>query len=386
MNITVLGSTGSIGRSALNVFDNLPGAHTIYALSTKSNIDLLRRQIVTYKPHKVWVEDQRTAQKLKDKINHLRSRVEVCWGNTRLAAIASHTGSDCILIALVGAAGLLPLLAAIRARKKIALANKESLVIAGDLVMKEARTRNVSIIPVDSEHSAIFQCIQNSKRAEIKKIILTASGGPFYKNKKSLKNVSIQQALAHPNWKMGKKITIDSATLMNKGLEAIEAHHLFGIPMDNIEVLIHPQSIVHSLVEFVDGSVLAQLSKPDMRGPIQYALTYPSRQKGIVRQLNLSEIQKLEFYKPDFKRFPCLGLAIRAGKAGGSMPVVLNAANEVAVEAFLDGNISLDKIAFIVGAMLKKHKLKNNPQITQIKDILNIDNEVRTLTRDLIYN
>lgn len=381
MNIAVLGSTGSIGCNALRVINNLSGNYKVFAVSARSNIALLSRQIAAHKPRMVWVEDFLTAQKLKLYLDGAQSKVTISFGVKNLSALASHRTVDMVLVALVGAAGLEPLLSAIKSRKKIALANKESLVIAGDIVMREAVKNNVSIIPVDSEHSAIFQCIQNARKGEIKRIILTASGGPLYKKKNSFKTVRVKDALSHPNWKMGKKITIDSATLMNKGLEAIEAHHLFGMPMDRIEILIHPQSIVHSLVEFIDGTLLAQLSNPDMRGPIQYALTYPFRHNGIIRTLKLEEIKKLEFYKPDFKRFPCLGLALKAGSIGGSMPAVLNAANEIAVQAFLDGKIGFNEIASIVRIMMRKHTLQKYPDLSHI---LTIDRHTRTQAQKLV--
>lgn len=382
MKIAIIGSTGSIGRNALKVLENLPGKNSVYALSGKKNVMLLSRQIQTCAPRAVCVHDKESSIQLKRLLKNRYPNLKIFQGTEGLRRIAALPAVDMVLIALVGSAGVHPLLSAIRSKKKIALANKESLVMAGDLIMREAQARNVSIIPVDSEHSAIFQCLKNADYKEIKRLILTASGGPFYNRKNvSFKKVSVNDALDHPNWKMGKKITIDSATLMNKGLEAIEAHHLFNVPMDKIQVLIHPQSIVHSLVEFVDGSVLAQMSNPDMRLPIQYALTHPAREKGVIAGLKLEDIQKLEFYKPDFSRFPCLPLALKAGRIGGTMPVVLNGANEVAVEAFLQGKISFDKIAMLVKTMMDSHQPRKNPDLDEI---LSVDAWTRAETQKLV--
>lgn len=380
MNIAILGSTGSIGQNALRVIRHLPGSHRVKGLSALKNITLLKKQIAEHHPKIVCVGEKSASEELKKSL-HKKGTIDVVCGTDGLAAVAAHPSVDMVLVSLVGSVGILPLLAAIRAGKKIALANKESLVIAGDLVMREAKKHGVDILPVDSEHSAIFQCIQSSGHAHIKKIILTASGGPFYRRKTSFHTIRVQDALSHPNWRMGKKISIDSATLMNKGLEAIEAHHLFGIPMDRIQILIHPQSIVHSLVEFVDGSVLAQLSNPDMRMPIQYALTFPERFPGAVKRLKLEDIRKLEFSLPDYKRFPCLGLALQAGTTGGTMPVVLNASNEVAVEAFLKGKISFTRIASVVCTMMAAHKTQARPDIGTI---LSIDRWARVKTGELV--
>jgi 1-deoxy-D-xylulose-5-phosphate reductoisomerase len=261
-----------------------------------------------------------------------------------------------LLSSVVGSVGLLPLLAAVRAGRKVALANKEALIVAGDLITGEAKKCGSELIPVDSEHSAIFQCIQSAPTKQIRRLILTASGGAIYRRTGSLDKVTVKEALNHPTWKMGNKITIDCATLMNKGLEAIEAHHLFGVPMEKIEIVIHPQSIIHSLVEFTDGAMLAQLSHPDMRLPIQYALTHPDRLETPIKTLELHEIRNLEFIRPDFRRFPCLGLALEAGRRSGTWPAVLNGANETAVRAFLDEKISFLQIPKVVRSVLNAYK------------------------------
>jgi 1-deoxy-D-xylulose-5-phosphate reductoisomerase len=310
--------------------------------------------------------------------NHLK--VQVLHGHEGLISAAVYKPVTLVISAVVGAAGLVPLLKAIDAGKNIALANKEALVAAGDIVMKRALQKGVDVIPVDSEHSAIFQCLGKCSRNSISKLILTASGGPFYRSNKKPASITVAEALAHPTWVMGKKITIDSATLMNKGLEAIEAHHLFGVPMDKIEIVIHPQSIVHSLVEFVDGSVLAQLSNPDMRLPIQYALTYPERVKSPVKQLDLSK-RALEFFKPEFKKFPCLQLALRAASTGGTMPAAMNAANETAVNAFLAEKIGFAEIPKVISKVMASHKVKRSPAL---KDILAADSEARELAEKII--
>jgi 1-deoxy-D-xylulose-5-phosphate reductoisomerase len=288
---------------------------------------------------------------------------------------------DIVLAAVVGSVGLKSIIAAIKAKKNVALANKESLVMAGDYIMKLAAKNNVSVLPVDSEHSAIFQCCAGEKKNQIKKIILTASGGPFYKYNGDFSKITVEHALAHPTWKMGKKITIDSATLMNKGLEAIEASILFGVPIDKIEIVIHPQSIVHSMVEYVDGSVITQLSNPDMKLPIQYALTYPERLKSNIKFLSLTDIGRLEFYKPDFDKFPCLKLAYLAAKKGGALPTVMNASNEIAVKNFLDKKIKFTDIAKIVDKTMKAHKVSNN---MLVEDFFEADSWARVYAHNLI--
>jgi 1-deoxy-D-xylulose-5-phosphate reductoisomerase len=294
---------------------------------------------------------------------------------------AAQMESDVVVSAVVGAIGLKPLVAAIRSRRTVALANKEALVVAGDLVMKEARRHGATILPVDSEHSAIFQCLKDESHDEVNKILLTASGGPFYRSKKSSAAITVTDALAHPTWMMGKKITIDSATLMNKGLEAIEAHHLFNVPLDRIEIVIHPQSIIHSMVEYVDGSVIAQMSLPDMRLPIQYAITYPARKPAPVQRLDLLQGVTLQFDRPDFKRFPCLGLALEAGLTGGTMPVVMNAANETAVNLFLNEKISFNDIPRIIERVMHSYSAKKNPDLDEI---IAVDTEARLKAEEIV--
>ncbi|MCL2228339.1 MAG: 1-deoxy-D-xylulose-5-phosphate reductoisomerase [Firmicutes bacterium] len=320
--ISIIGSTGSVGKQALQVIAALKDHFEIIALACGSNVKLLKQQAKKFKPR------------------------YTCVGEGELFKIANDRDNDMILFASSGVSALEPLLLAIENGIDIALANKEVLVIAGEIIMKKAREHKVNIIPVDSEHSAIHQCLQNGRAENISKLILTASGGPFLRtDKKVMDNATAEHALAHPRWIMGKKISVDSATMMNKGFEVIEAHHLFGVPYENIEVVIHPQSIVHSMVEFVDGSVIAQLGVPSMHIPIQYALTYPERVQGIKsNSFNITDIARLDFEKPDFKKFPCLALAIKAGKQGGDAPARLNAANDKAVQDFLDGKIKFGDI------------------------------------------
>ncbi|MDP3111155.1 MAG: 1-deoxy-D-xylulose-5-phosphate reductoisomerase [Thermodesulfovibrionales bacterium] len=350
--ITILGSTGSIGRSALEVISKCRDRFKVVGLTAGSNITLLEEQIKIFEPEMAAVADEATAIELGKRLN-----IKVLSGNAGIIEIASYSRSDFVLSAIVGFAGLLPTLSAVRAGKTVGLANKESLVVAGDIVMGDAAKYGSKIIPVDSEHSAIFQCIEGRSRQSVRKVVLTASGGPFFgKSKKELARVTLEDALKHPNWEMGKKITIDSATLMNKGLEVIEAHHLFGFSQDDIDVLIHPQSIVHSMVEFKDRSYLAQLSVPDMKGPIAYALSYPERLEDPMPALDLSRIEKLIFRKPDTECFPCLLYAYEASKEGGTMPAVLNAANEVAVDAFLQKKIGFNDIPVIIKETMNSHR------------------------------
>ncbi|SHG57118.1 1-deoxy-D-xylulose 5-phosphate reductoisomerase [Thermosyntropha lipolytica DSM 11003] len=367
INLVLLGSTGSIGRQTLEVVDKYPERFKIVALAAKDEVDELKRQIIRYKPKIVAVDDDYTYRQLKD---FCPAGVEVKAGIEGMCELASLEEVDFVLIAVSGAVGIKPTLAAIRAGKRIGLANKETLVVAGDIVMQEARARSVQIIPVDSEHSAIFQCLKGEEK-NLKKIWLTASGGPFREfSLQDLARVTVDMALKHPNWKMGPKITVDSATLMNKGLEVIEAHHLFGVDYDRIEVLVHPESIIHSLVELVDGSFIAHLGVPDMRIPIQYALTYPERLVSLASPLDFFALKALHFAKPDRVKFPALDLAYQAGKTGGSMPAVLNGANEVAVGAFIRRQISFLAIPAIVEKVMQKHTPLVKPTLD---DILAID-------------
>jgi len=351
-NIVILGSTGSIGQSALDVIARNSDRFKVVGLTANLNVELIAKQAEEFAPAAIAVSDG-SAHEIKDKF-----KGEVLEGPDAICDIAAHKDADFVLTSIVGSAGLLPTLAAVRAGKTIGLANKETLVAAGDLVMAEARKSGSSILPVDSEHSAVFQCLEGQSRKALKKIILTASGGPFAgKSREELRNVTLAQALNHPSWSMGKKITIDSATLMNKGLEVIEAHHLFGVGPDDIEVVIHPQSIIHSMVEFTDGSCIAQLSVPDMRGAIAYALSYPERLDDVIPHLDLPGMGKLTFMKPDFEAFPCLSYAYDALRKGGTVPAVLNAANEIAVEGFLAEKIGYNDIPVIIKKTMDTHEL-----------------------------
>lgn len=377
--ITILGSTGSIGTQALQVLEKLQGKFEVVALSAGNNIPLLSEQIEKFKPKKVSVQTGECACILKKKFKDL----EVVYGDEGLVDLCSDTTNNIILVAVSGKIGLKPTLTAIKNHIDIALANKETLVMAGDIVMREAALNGVKILPVDSEHSAIHQCLNNKEG--LKRLIITASGGPFlHKHVSEMRKATVEQALAHPRWNMGKKITIDSATLMNKGLEVIEAHHLFNVDYDNIKTVIHPQSVVHSAVEYKDGSVIAQLGLPSMHIPIQYAICYPDRIEGIkTNSFDFAEIAKLTFEEPDFNKFPLLKLAIECGKKGGSYTVCLNAADEEAVFAFLDGKISLGQISDIVEDMITHH---NNVNTLDIDKIFEIDRTVREETRRLIEN
>jgi len=362
--VAILGSTGSIGINALKVIDAFPQEFKVVGLSSCSNLKLLHRQIKRYRPSYVTVVDTQKANLLRKMISGPRPRV---FDKTDgLEEIARSKEADIVLIAIAGAAAIYPLLAAIEAKKYICLANKESIVIAGGIIMGLARKRGACIIPVDSEHNAIFQCIASSRDA-VNRIYLTGSGGPLFTRPKSkFSSLTVREVLRHPKWKMGKKITVDSATLMNKGLEMIEAQHLFNVPIEKIELLIHPEAIVHSMVEFIDGSVIAQLGITDMRLPIQYALTYPERFDAIIPRLDFHKNRNLSFHNPDMGRFPCLELAIIAAKLGGTYPAVLSACDEEVVRAFLEGRISFVKIERIIEKILMKHRPVSRPRLSDI--------------------
>ena len=371
-NIAILGSTGSIGRNTLEVVERFPDRFQVRYLSAHRNIDLLRDQIQRYRPRAVVVREECDAAVLRTMVNGL---TEVLSGEEGLCEIVGRSDVDLVVSALVGFAGLVPTVHAIKAGKDIALANKETLVVAGPLVMNSVQAHGVRLLPVDSEHSAILQCLQGEDPSSVKRLILTASGGPFRSlDAARLELTTPDEALAHPTWRMGRKITIDSATLMNKGLEVIEAHWLFGLPAENIHVVIHPQSIIHSLVEFADGSTKAQLGIPDMRMPIQYALTYPERPPAPHPRLDLAALGQMTFEEPDLTRFPCLGLAYEALRKGGTTPAVLNAANEVAVGLFLDRKISFPMIATLIEATVQGHTPVANPTLD---DLLRVDAETR---------
>ncbi|MCL2389576.1 MAG: 1-deoxy-D-xylulose-5-phosphate reductoisomerase [Elusimicrobia bacterium] len=359
-NISILGSTGSIGVQTLDVIKESLAGVKVFGLSAHNNVALLKKQIKIFKPRAVSIDSYDNAVEVKNWCKQNKFKVSVFEGAEGLNKIATLSGVDTVVSSVVGAAGLVPLVEAICARKNIAIANKEALVMAGPVITKLVKQYKVSLLPVDSEHSAVFQCLSAERLSEVKKIILTASGGPFYKYNKNFSNITVEQALAHPTWIMGKKITIDSATLMNKGLEAIEASVLFGLPIDNVDIVIHPQSIVHSMVEYTDGSVIAQMSVPDMRLPIQYALTYPRRLACRVKPLNLAEVSRLDFYKPDFAKFSALNLAYAAARTGYTMPAVLNGSNEAAVTAFLNKQIKFTDIALTVQKVTKRHKVNKN--------------------------
>ncbi len=349
-NVSILGSTGSIGRQSLDVIEKL-GNINVVALTAGTSVDMMAEQCRKFRPELAVMASKEAAKKLAEAISDLPTRVS--WGEAGLIEAAELPSADCVITAVVGMVGLKPTLAAIRAKKRIGLANKETLVCAGEIVMREAKANNVEIIPVDSEHSAIFQCLMgNVSHGQIRKIILTCSGGPFFgKTRDELKNVTRADALKHPNWKMGAKITIDCSTLMNKGLEVIEAMRLYDVPLEQIQVLIHRQSIVHSMVEYVDGAVMAQLGAPDMRLPIQLALTYPERCECPVENLDLTA-QPLVFSHPDLQSFPCLALAMEAAKLGGTACPVMNGANEAAVALYLDDKIGFyDIYELVKGAM-----------------------------------
>ncbi|MFH1197227.1 MAG: 1-deoxy-D-xylulose-5-phosphate reductoisomerase [bacterium] len=350
--ILILGSTGSIGVNALDVIRQHPGDFMVSGLTANENIDLLEQQIKEFSPAAVAVKDGSKAKELKKRTN---GKIEIFTGSEGLIKITKSIDYDILLSSLVGFAGLAPTIEGIKSKKRIALANKETLVVAGQLIIELCREYDVKILPVDSEHSAIFQCLVGEEKKNINRIILTASGGPFLsKSIEELEKVTIEDALNHPNWKMGNKITIDSATMMNKGLEVIEAHWLFGLPHEKLEVVVHPQSVIHSMVEFIDGSIKAQLSMPDMRLPIQYAFTYPERFNCNFVTTDFFKIGQLTFLQPDLKKFRCLDLAYEAMDCGGTAPCVLNAANEIAVEKFLNGEINFPGIPVIIEKALNK--------------------------------
>ena len=372
--LSVLGSTGSIGCNVLNIVEMFPQDLKVSALATKNNLDLLSRQIVQFKPDLAVVYDERRARQLKDMVPE-GIDVEILYGDMGYQRAAAFEAADMTVTAMVGAAGLMPTLAAIDAGKTIALANKETLVMAGDLVMRRAAENGVDILPIDSEHSAIFQCLQGERREEVAKILLTASGGPFLKRpRETFAGISAGEALQHPNWAMGRKITIDSATLMNKGLEVLEAKCLFGLSRQMIEVVIHPQSVIHSMVAYHDGSIMAQLGIPDMKVAIAYALSYPRRLPLGQPLPKFDGSQSLTFEPPDLEKFPCLALAFQTCEAGGTLPAVLNAANELAVLAFLDEKIGFTAIPAVVEQVMDAHHMIAAPELA---DILEADRWAR---------
>jgi len=364
--VAILGSTGSIGTQTLDVAANDPGQISITGLAAGANVDLLVEQAKRFQPAAVSLATREAAE---EAALRLPPGIKVLYGEEGLQEIAADTGADIVVTALVGSRGLPSTLAAIDAGKTIALANKETLISAGPIVMERARRKGAAIVPVDSEHSAIFQCLNGEDRGRVKRIVITASGGSFRdRTRAELEGVTVREALSHPNWSMGAKITIDSATMVNKGLEVIEAHHLFGIGYDDIGVLLHPESIVHSYVEYADNSVIAQLGWPDMRIPIQYALTYPDRRPSPTAPLDLAKLGTLHFRAMDFERYPLLRLAIACGRAGRSVPTVYNAANEVAVARFLEGQIPFLGIERVIEAVVERHEAFDVPDLDSIAE------------------
>jgi len=370
--IAVLGSTGSIGTSGLDVIAKFPDRFKVCALSANTNVKLLKAQVERFRPEAICITGPSP---------HIRGH-KVYKGSDGLCRMIEDVKVDTILIGIVGSSALLPILTALSKVKKIALANKEALVMAGGIIINKAAKNKVAVVPVDSEHSAIFQCIGSGNRKDLKKIFLTGSGGPLLKVEKSrFKDITVKQAINHPRWKMGKKISVDSATMMNKGLEVIEAHWLFNMDISDIEILIHPEAVVHSMVEFRDGAILAQLGPCDMRIPIQYALTYPDRFNSGIKSPEFSKIKNLSFYNPDFKKFPCMSLAYEAGKNSGTWPSALNASNEEAVREFIEGRIKFIDIPRVIEQVLGFHKGVKNPCI---EDILEADKWARVKTKEML--
>jgi len=380
--ISILGCTGSIGTQALQVVDFLRDHLEVVGLAARSNVDLLEQQIEHFNPRMAALSDEASADLLRARVKS--KDVKVFGGRDGVVQVATMPEADMVLSSIVGIAGLIPTLEAIKAGKNVALANKESLVTAGSIVMKAAIEAGVSILPVDGEHSAIFQCLSADEKQNVNKLILTASGGPFRdKSIDELSDVSPMQALNHPNWTMGRRITVDCATLMNKGFEVIEARWLFNMDISKIDVIIHPESIIHSMVELIDGSILAQLSTADMRLQIQLALTYPERRKSSVPYLKLSQVGSMTFQEPDMEQFPCLGYAYEAGRTGGTMPAAVNAADEVAVEAFLNRRIGFLDIPGIVKQTMEAHQPVLNPAL---EDIMSSDRWARDFAEKVILD
>ncbi len=377
--ISILGSTGSIGTQTLQVIAEHSDDFQIIALGAYQNDRLLEQQIEQFHPQIAVLVDEKAATRLRARY---KGNTKILSGETSLLNAADHPEVDIVVTSMVGFAGLKPTIAAIKAGKIIALANKETLVAAGEIIMPLAKQYNSTIIPVDSEHCALLQCLQGEKHNQIKQLILTASGGPFRQyTKQQMNNISVGDCLKHPNWSMGQKITIDSATLANKGLEVIEAHWLFDIDYDQIQVVVHPQSIIHSMVEFIDGSIMAQLAAPDMRIPIQYALTYPNRAENSFKRIDFTKLSDLSFHEPNYLNFPALALAYQAGKLGGTMPCVFNAANETAVHAFMQARIAFLSISAIIEAVMNKHDVITTPTLD---DIFKTDTWARTEATALI--
>jgi 1-deoxy-D-xylulose-5-phosphate reductoisomerase len=378
--LAVLGSTGSIGVNTLDIVRQFPDQFEVVSLSAGLNSQLLKQQILQFRPKVVSLLNKGLSETLRSELSSVP--VEIVHGVEGLIQVATHPEVDQVVSALVGAVGLIPTLSAIKAGKTIALANKEALVMAGKVMMEEARQNHVQILPIDSEHSAIFQALLGHQREDVHRIILTASGGPFFKlSLHELEGVTASEALQHPNWEMGRKITIDSASLMNKGLEVIEAHWLFNMPVEKIDVQIHPQSVVHSMVEYIDGSIVAQMGITDMRVPISYALSFPHRLHLNLPRLNLFQKGDLTFFPPDPERFPCLTLAYRSIRIGETMPAILNAANEVAVNAFLEGSLKFTDLPLLIQQVMNEHEVK---PVQTIEDILRADQWARGRAKTIL--
>ena len=387
IGVSILGSTGSIGKSTLDVLERHPDRYRVVAMSANRDVEGMLQQCLRHRPALAVMADEESASRLSRLLGKQAPEIEVASGDQGLERVASHPEADQVMAAIVGAAGLLPTLAAVRAGKRILLANKEALVMAGALFMEEVRRARVEVLPIDSEHNAVFQCLppefgKGLEQVGVSRILLTASGGAFRTWPASaLEEVTPDQACNHPNWDMGRKISVDSATLMNKGLEVIEAHWLFGAAPEQIEVVVHPQSVVHSLVQYVDGSVLAQLGNPDMRTPIAHALAWPERTDSGVAPLDLFEVAHLDFEKPDLERFPCLALAFRAIESGGTLPAVLNAANEEAVAAFLDGRLGFTGIPRVIEEVMERAVVA---PVDDLEDLFQADRAARQLANELI--
>jgi len=378
--LSILGSTGSIGVNTLHIVSQFPERFEVISLSAGLNTQLLKRQILQFRPKIVSVLNKELSEALRRELPNLP--VEIVHGVEGLIQVATHPEVDQVVSAIVGAVGLIPTLSAIKTGKTIALSNKETLVMAGKIVMEEAKRNHAPVLPIDSEHSAIFQALLGHRKEDIRRLILTASGGPFLNFPLSrLHDVTVREALNHPHWEMGKKITIDSASLMNKGLEVIEAHWLFGIPVEKIIVLIHPQCVVHSMVEYIDGSIVAQMGIADMKIPISYALSFPERLSLNLPPLDLSRSDALTFFPPDPQRFPCLKLAYQSIETGETMPAILNAANEVAVSAFLDGSLKFTEIPVLLQRVMDEHEVK---PVHTIEDILRADHWARERAKALL--